>query len=79
MSKCKSCDRLKELADLNELELIEEQLSLETDLVTDKEKDERLSVCMTCPFRKKQTCTKCGCYTLFRASLKYKSCPVSKW
>lgn len=76
---CKSCERLKKLASLNEAELIEEQLSLEEDLATEQVKEDRLSICLKCPFLKNQTCTKCGCYALFRASLEYKQCPVAKW
>lgn len=79
MTECKSCERLKRLASTNEIEMIEEQLSLETELASDKEKEKRLNICMDCPFLKNQTCTKCGCYTLFRASLKNKNCPIAKW
>jgi len=79
MTHCKSCERLKNLASLNEIELIEEQLSLEIDLTSEKIKEERLRICLDCPFLKNQTCTKCGCYALFRASLKEKHCPISKW
>ena len=79
MSDCKSCERLQELADLNELELIEEQLSLEIDVVNDEVKEKRLSICLSCPFLNRQTCTKCGCYALFRTSLANKKCPISKW
>ena len=79
MTSCKSCERLKQLAELNEIEMIEEQLSLEVDLASDKKKEERLAVCLTCPFLKNQTCTKCGCYALFRASLEEKHCPIAKW
>lgn len=79
MSSCKSCERLKELATLNEVELIEEQLSLETDLANEATKDKRLNTCLKCPFLKNQTCTKCGCYALFRASLEHKHCPIGEW
>ncbi|GEN50485.1 DUF6171 family protein [Alkalibacterium pelagium] len=76
---CKSCERLTELASQNELELIEEQLELELNIAEDDVRDKRLSICMNCPFLKGQTCTKCGCYALFRASLSDKQCPVNKW
>lgn len=76
---CKNCERLAEMASLNEKELIEEQLMLETDLASEETKDSRLSICMNCPFLAGQTCTKCGCYALFRASLETKNCPVNKW
>ncbi|GAA0352011.1 hypothetical protein GCM10008932_01270 [Alkalibacterium iburiense] len=79
MSECKSCSRLQELANLNELELIEEQLSLEFDLVSEVVKEKRLNVCLSCPFLKGQTCSKCGCYALFRTSLANKKCPINKW
>lgn len=76
---CKNCERLSQLADHNEMDLIAEQLTLETDLASEEKKDERVSICLGCPFLKGQTCTKCGCYALFRASLSSKSCPVNKW
>ena len=79
MSDCKSCERLQELASVNELDLIEEQLSLEFDLVNDEIKEKRLNICLSCPFLKRQTCSKCGCYVLFKTSLSYKNCPIDKW
>lgn len=79
MSQCKSCERMLQLASLNEVELIEEQLSLEIDLAHNEVKESRLETCLGCPFLKGQTCTKCGCYALFRASLEKKTCPIGKW
>lgn len=76
---CKTCERLESLAGQDVLASIEEQLSLETDLASDELKDKRLSVCESCPFFQNQTCTKCGCYAMFRASLSYKNCPIEKW
>ncbi|WP_208560861.1 DUF6171 family protein [Marinilactibacillus kalidii] len=76
---CKTCERLEALAGQNVLESIEEQLSLEVDLASDELKEMRLSVCESCPFFQNQTCTKCGCYAMFRASLNYKNCPIGKW
>lgn len=76
---CKNCERLANMASLNEKELIEEQLMLETDIASDDTKEKRLAICMDCPFLANQTCTKCGCYALFRASLRSKQCPVNKW
>jgi len=79
MSNCKSCDRLNKLANLNEKELIEQQLSLEFDLADEDVKEERLSICLSCPFLNQQTCSKCGCYVLFRSSVLNKKCPINKW
>lgn len=76
---CKSCERMKLLATVNEIELIEEQLMFETNLSSDETKDKRLKICMECPFLKRQTCIKCGCYAFFRASLADKKCPINKW
>lgn len=70
---------MKEMATLDEIELIEEQLLLETDLASEETKDRRLSICLDCPFLTGQTCTKCGCYALFRASMNSKKCPVNNW
>lgn len=76
---CKNCDRLEALTNEDILSSIKEQLSIEKDLATEELKEERLSICMDCPFFQDHTCTKCGCYALFRASLNQKSCPINKW
>lgn len=76
---CKSCERMIQLASTNINEEIEEQLSLEFDLASEDKKEERLSVCLECPFFQEHTCIKCGCYARFRASLDYKTCPIGKW
>ncbi|WP_227004528.1 DUF6171 family protein [Jeotgalibaca porci] len=52
---------------------------MEINLSSDNLRESRLAICASCPFRQSHTCTKCGCYVAFRASLKLKSCPVGKW
>ncbi|MBD8069051.1 hypothetical protein F7888_08675 [Bacillus sp. PS06] len=63
--------------------LVEEQLQLETDLVSDDLYEERLNQCKSCPALSGQfTCTHCGCYVEYRAKLAYKTCPYPfnpKW
>ncbi|MDE1549577.1 DUF6171 family protein [Jeotgalibaca caeni] len=79
---CKGCERRNELLQLTDEKIqeeIEEQLSMEIDLASPELRDSRLSICATCPFRAQHTCSKCGCYVGFRASLNGKVCPVGKW
>ncbi|MFL2071914.1 DUF6171 family protein [Marinilactibacillus psychrotolerans] len=76
---CKTCERLEALASQDVLESIEEQLSLETDLASNELKEKRLIIYDSCHFFQNQTCIKCGCYAMFRASLEYKKCPIDKW
>lgn len=76
---CKPCKRLEALAGTDVVVSINEQLSMEEDLAIDRLKEERLSVCIACPFYQQHTCTKCWCYALFRASLNHKACPINKW
>lgn len=79
-ANCIRCDLLEGLDRQDTKALIDEQLSLEVgNLVEPSVRDQRLEICQTCPFFQNGLCTKCGCYTRFRASLKNKSCPVGKW
>lgn len=79
---CFGCDIKDEVRALTNEQVsaeIEEQLAMEVNLASEAVRDERLAVCATCPFRSTHTCTKCGCYVAFRASLEIKKCPVGKW
>ena len=76
---CERNEQLLKLTDEKVLALVEEQLSMEINLSSDNLRESRLAICASCPFRQSHTCTKCGCYVTFRASLKLKSCPVGKW
>lgn len=79
---CFGCERKQEQLLLTEAKIqaeIEEQLLMEINLASDELKDDRLATCAGCPFRVSHTCTKCGCYVVFRASLEIKHCPIGKW
>ncbi|MCU9612621.1 DUF6171 family protein [Caldibacillus lycopersici] len=76
---CVGCRIKEQVAQLNVDELVIEQLSLEADVLSDEERDERLSICQNCNYLLNHTCSKCGCFVKFRASLPYKSCPIGQW
>lgn len=79
METCPGCS-VKEVMSEDEIELlIQEQLALEFNLVSDAEWKKRQEVCRQCPFKVGATCGKCGCYYKFRSALLIKSCPVGKW
>jgi len=42
------------------------------------EEENRLEVCDTCPFRKKHTCSDCGCFIPAKIRSDSK-CPQDKW
>ncbi|WP_407271195.1 DUF6171 family protein [Radiobacillus sp. PE A8.2] len=80
---CKGCST-SVIVSTQEIEkLVEEQLLLEDDLVTDDLFKERLEHCKQCPsLMYDTTCGHCGCFVQFRAKLAYKSCPYpggAKW
>ncbi|WP_220095323.1 DUF6171 family protein [Schleiferilactobacillus shenzhenensis] len=60
---------------------VADQLALEpaANRVSDTVRAARLAVCRQCPFYQHGTCTECGCYVAFRASLKNKACPRHAW
>lgn len=76
---CIGCDIKEAAAKMDVDQLIEEQLSLELNLVVSEERVRRVTICETCPFRTGHTCGKCGCFYKFRANLAYKDCPVGYW
>ncbi|MFC4321160.1 DUF6171 family protein [Litchfieldia salsa] len=82
-SKCKGCFRSPLMSDEQVRQLVEEQLQLETNLVSDELYESRLHQCKSCSSLSSQTtCTHCGCFVEFRARLGYKKCPNpagAKW
>lgn len=46
---------------------------------SNEEVEQRLSVCHTCPYRKENRCTECGCFIALKAGLKAEKCPKGKW
>lgn len=76
---CTRCDIKEEAAQVDIDLLIEEQLSLEINLVDEKIRLQRIKICEACPFRQGKTCGKCGCFYKFRANLANKECPAHFW
>ena len=76
---CIGCEIKEEVKSLNVENLITEQLELEQNLADEQTIKRRLAICEICPKRSFHTCTKCGCFCKFRASLAEKNCPQAKW
>jgi hypothetical protein len=49
--------------------------------VSDKEKKQRLNICLSCPdlIKLTKTCSKCGCFMELKTKVKMSVCPVGKW
>lgn len=76
---CLGCEIKESVSQMDVDLLVKEQLALEMDLTEDGLKEERLEICKKCEHLNQHTCSKCGCFVSFRASLNYKSCPIKKW
>lgn len=50
-------------------------------IVTEKIYNERMSICNTCEFLRKEDkrCTQCGCFMEAKSRFKKAYCPVHKW
>lgn len=49
-------------------------------LVTEKEKERRLSICNECTFKNVDNeCSICGCYLPMKTAWKTEHCPEKKW
>lgn len=54
------------------------------DLITNqradmKERQRRLWICESCPERKRDRCSLCGCFLMSKSMLKNSECPIGKW
>lgn len=79
METCPGCS-VKEVLSEDDIDLlIQEQLALEFNLVSDVEWEKRQEICRKCPFNVGATCSQCGCYFKFRTALAVKHCPIKKW
>ncbi len=76
---CFGCQHKQILSELDVEALVEEQLLLEPNQVSILVRNQRLVVCGTCSQLLQHTCSKCGCFIKFRASLAGKECPLKKW
>lgn len=50
-----------------------------TTLVDDSVRENRWSVCETCPFLLDNRCTKCGCFMKVKVAFQTSKCPEGKW
>ena len=43
--------------------------------------EERMEICLECPFliQATKTCKKCGCFMSAKTKLKKAKCPINKW
>lgn len=43
--------------------------------------EERMSICLECPFliQATKTCKKCGCFMAAKTKLEKAECPIGKW
>ncbi len=76
---CRGCQPKEAAREADVQALIQEQLALEPNHLSETEAGERQAICRKCPHRSLHTCTKCGCYYEFRAYLPQKDCPQNRW
>ncbi|MHC5248903.1 DUF6171 family protein [Enterococcus sp. LJL90] len=76
---CRGCNIQTEVEAADVASLIAEQLALEINLIHPEIAEQRKTICEACPFRFKETCSKCGCFYEFRANLANKDCPAGFW
>lgn len=79
MMSCFGCEVKETTVNIPVQELIAEQLLVESNLAEISIKKRRIKKCEICPYRVAHTCSKCGCFYEFRASLADKKCPVGSW
>jgi hypothetical protein len=48
-------------------------------LLDEQSHELRVSECITCPYRKENRCTFCGCFFAKKARLPHEDCPVGRW
>jgi len=46
---------------------------------TSDEFSKRIDLCLRCPFRSNEKCTKCGCFIQTKAAWKTSECPDGRW
>jgi len=81
-SGCRGCKKSEVGSEKEILQIVNEQLLLETDLVSDETYHNRIKSCKECSSLLALTCIHCGCYVQFRARLENKHCPHpqgAKW
>lgn len=76
---CKDCERQAAFLATDIEALVNEQLALEINLVSENEWRKRQLICESCPYRQEHTCSVCGCFYKFRTALSTKHCPMNYW
>ncbi|WP_086350687.1 DUF6171 family protein [Candidatus Enterococcus clewellii] len=76
---CVRCEQQQAAQAVDVEQLIMEQLALEPMIVSAEIRQQRMNCCESCSMRVNDTCTGCGCYYKFRASLPSKRCPIGNW
>lgn len=63
------------------LELVKDTTMNTANIVPDSIKQERLSICDSCPylFRPTMQCQRCGCFLKIKTSFAFFKCPEGKW
>jgi len=59
--------------------IIREIVYEESDLSTDSQKNNWISVCGSCELKENDTCGSCGCLLLTLMTYKNSTCPMGKW
>lgn len=55
-------------------------IALGKNSVTKEQRDERLSICNSCPeYTEEKRCSKCGCFMEVKTRFRTTSCPIGKW
>lgn len=47
--------------------------------LSEEDRQARLNICNSCPFKKDDICTKCGCMIFMKTSFENQLCPEDKW
>ncbi|WP_348920294.1 DUF6171 family protein [Enterococcus rotai] len=76
---CLGCEIKETTVNIDVQQIIAEQLLVESHLAGTAMKEQRMKMCESCPFKVEHTCSKCGCFYEFRASLAEKKCPIGNW
>ncbi|MFP7478426.1 DUF6171 family protein [Terribacillus saccharophilus] len=73
---CRTCLQKKSYTVEEAEALVADQLALEAVLAEEDTVSARLAICSDCPsLTADHTCSRCGCFVAFRASLPDKRCP----
>lgn len=65
----------------NFIKAVSQHVSSGLEQVSEEVKQERTSICNTCPYLDKENfkCNHCGCYLKYKTAWSTSSCPIGKW